>query len=83
MCPVEGVLYLVEWCAFIREMICEEERRLAEEFRRDEARSMLENAAWLQRERLAQEEFSKRRELEEKRRSEREEREVRERAAYV
>lgn len=72
------MLYLVEWCIFIREGVCEEEKRLAEELRRDEARSMLENAAWMQRERVAQEEFSKKRELEERRRSEREEREVRE-----
>lgn len=38
---------------------------------------MLENAAWLQRERLAQGEFQRRRKFEEERRKEKEEREVR------
>lgn len=57
------------------EAVCKEERRVAEELRRDEARSMLENAAWLQRELLDQQEFRRRRELAEKRRTEQEARE--------
>lgn len=56
--------------------MCEEEKRLAEELRQAEAQSMLENAAWLERERIAQEAFKKTKELEEKRRKEKEEREV-------
>ena len=50
---------------------------MAEELRLEEARSMLENAAWLQRERLAQEEFRKKQVLQEQKRREKEEREVR------
>lgn len=53
------------------------ERLLEEQERQREAKSMLENAAWLQRERIAQEEFRRKRQLEEQRAKEREEREVR------
>ena len=59
-----------------REEVCKEERRLEEELRRDAARSMLENAAWLERERRDQELFQRKREEEERKRKEKEEREV-------
>lgn len=57
------------------EEVCKEERRLEEELRRDAARSMLENAAWLERERRDQELFQRKREEEERKRKEKEERE--------
>lgn len=60
-----------------REKMCREERKLAEALKREEAKSMLENAAWFERERLAQEEFRNKREVEDRKRKEREEREVR------
>ena len=56
--------------------MCEEERRLEERLRQEVAKSMLENAAWLERERLAQEEFGRKRALEEQRTQAKEEREV-------
>ena len=59
-------------CASIREKLCAEERRLADE----ESRSLFENALWLKREREAQDAFRKKREVEEKRKKEKEEREV-------
>jgi hypothetical protein len=61
---------------YFRETLCAIERRLADELRREEARSLLQNAAWLERERIAQEEFRRRKKLEDERQKEKEEREV-------
>lgn len=59
-----------------RDEVCEKERRVEEEEKSREVQRMLDNAAWLERERLAQEEIRKRKEVEEQRRKEKEEREV-------
>lgn len=64
-------------CALFREELCIKERLFEEEQRRREAQSMLENAAWLEIERVAQEEFRRKRQVEEQRKKERDEREVR------
>ena len=54
-----------------RDEVCSEE-----EDRRYEAQRLLENAAWLERERIAQDEFRKKKELEDQRKREKEHREV-------
>lgn len=59
-----------------RDEVCENERRIEEEEKRCQAQRLLKNAAWLERERLAQEVFRKKKELEEQRKKEKEEREV-------
>jgi len=65
-------------CNFVvhSDRLCEEERRLVEEERQQEALRLLQNSAWLEREKLAQKEFRKKKEVEEKHRKEKEEREV-------
>ena len=70
-------------CALFREELFLKQRLQEDKRRREEARSMLENAAWLERERLAQQEFQRKRELKEKRAREREEREVRNNICFM
>ena len=69
-------------CIFVRivyicsELVLREEERLAQGQRKEEAQRLLDQELWLQRERIAQEEFRKKREKEEQVLREREEREV-------
>ena len=61
---------------YFREQLCEDERRLEDEERRREALRLLQDAAWLETERMAQEEFKKKKQIEDQRRKEKEDREV-------
>ena len=66
-----------------REQLLDEDRQREHRERQQEAVRMMLNAMWLEREKVAQEEFRKQKELEEKRRKEKEEREVSDTGAGV
>ena len=69
-CIIVRIVYI---CS---ELVLREEERLAQGQRKEEAQRLLDQELWLQRERIAQEEFRKKREKEEQVLREREEREV-------